>query len=185
MFDFDLISKLLGSFIAPLLARGADGLGRRVFKGKAPTREGGTIQQRFDAYEGLRRGCIELRTVLDVLWSLQTLRISGALISLPIQIRLLQRLTPLGAAVNDAFLAVALVGTREVVESVQDLAEALQAVAKDRQAPRSGVLRRIPDRVDWSGFDTALGQFVETSRADLGIRPLAKEVAPSTHTEGA
>ncbi len=183
MFEFDLISKLLGSFLAPLLARGAGDLGQRVFKGKGPARDGGTAEQRFDAYERLRRGCVELRTVLDVLWSLQTLRLSGALISVPIYLRLLHRITPLGAAVNDAFLAVALVGTRDVVESADELAEALQAVVKRRQADHFRRIQKTPGRADWSEFDTALGRFVETSRADLGIQPLTKEgmsVTPAT-----
>lgn len=156
MIEFGFISKLLESFLGPLLTRSAGELERRIFKGTQAAQDGGTLQQRFTAYEDLRRACVELRTVLDVLWSLQPLRFVGALVSLPIQFRLLHRITPLAAAVNDAFLAVAVVGRRDVVASAQGLAKGLQSVLESRKSAGAG--RRTAARhTDWSDFDEALG----------------------------
>jgi hypothetical protein len=174
VFEFDFISKLLGSLLSPLLTRSGEALGRRVFKSKESLSDGGTPEQRFAAYETLRRSCVELRTVLDVMWSLP-IRFTGAFVALPIHYRLLHRIPSLGAAVNDAFLGVAVVGRREAVEAAQALAEALQSVFKLREQASSRRPRRKSPRTDWSVFDEALAGFVAASRSDLGVQPLEKQ----------
>jgi hypothetical protein len=173
VFDFDLIYKLLGGVLSPLVTRVGEAWEKRVFKGKEGLADGGTAEQRFAAYESLRRACVEVRTVLDVLWSLPT-GFTGGLVALSIIRRLLHRIPTLAVAVNDAFLGVAMVGRGESIEAAQALAMALQSVIKQHERPASGRPRRSAVVTDWSDFDQALGGFVAASRSDLGIQPLGE-----------
>ncbi|AQX14860.1 hypothetical protein BCR15_01890 [Tessaracoccus lapidicaptus] len=171
--EFDLILKPLSTLATPLFLRLGQELQSKVLKNQA---DGGTPDQRFAAYERLRRSCVEIRTVLDILWSLPV-DLLGSLISLPLRFRLLHQLPAMGAAVNDAFLGVAVVGRPEVLESTMQLAEALQATlrAQERAAGSSKGRRRRKGRTDWSGFDEALADFVACCRSDLGIRAADKK----------
>ena len=171
MLEFDFISKLLMGLLSPALARGGKALERQVFKSKGITSDGGTPEQRFVAYERLRRTCVELRTFLDVLWSLPV-RFVGGLVSLPIHFRLLHRIPTLGAEVNDAFLGVAVVGRGEAAKAAQVLGDSLQAVLKQHEQAHAKRSRRAMVPTDWSSFDDAIGNFAAASRSDLGIRPL-------------
>ena len=99
-------------------------------------------------------------------------RLQSAIVSLPLHLRLLHQLPQQGAAVNDAFLGVAMVGQQEVVDSAGALAGALQAVSvtMTKGARGSRRVRRVGP--DWADFDAALGSYVSCCRGDLGIRAL-------------
>lgn len=144
--EYDLVLKPLVTLLTPTLTGLGQVLKSKVMKYGA---DGGTADQRFAAYEDLRRSCVELRTVLDVLWSLP-LDLVGVLISLPLRFRLIHQIPPLGAALNDAFLGVAVVGRREVLQSTKDLAEALQATLQEhgRTAGSSRRRRQRQGRTD-------------------------------------
>jgi hypothetical protein len=169
--EFDYIPKLLMSLLSPLLARSGEALQQRIFKKKEGLSDGGTSEQRFAAAETLRRACVELRTALDVLWSLPV-GFVGGLVSLSIIHRLLHRIPSLTVAVSDGFLGVAMVGRREVVEAAEGVASALQMVLKQHEVPASGRSQRRRVVTDWTDFDQALSHFVGAARSDLGIQML-------------
>ena len=171
MIEFDFITKLLTILLSPALARSGQALQERVFKRKPGLAEGGTSEQRFTAYERLRRACVELRTALDVLWSLPT-GFVGGLVSLSIVYRLLHRIPALTVAANDGFLGVAVVGRQDAVVAASAIATGLQSAIKQHDPAASGRSRKKGVVTDWTDFDQALGRFVAVSRSDLGIQPL-------------
>lgn len=159
-------SDLAASFLTSL----GTSAGKRALELAQGPAAGGTPDQRFAVYERLRRECVAIRTTLDVLWSVP-LRFPGVAITLPLHVRLVHRLPQQGAEVNDAFLAVAMVGARDVVTSAMALAEALQGVTppKTRGSRRPAGDRGRPD---WAEFDAALQAFVVSCRRDLAIEVL-------------
>lgn len=92
--------------------------------------------------------------------------------SLPLHVRLLDRIPAQGAAFNDACLGVAMVGQREVVNATEVLAQALQSVSHERTQNAQSRRRSRQARPDWSAFDAALRDYVVCCREDLGIRVL-------------
>lgn len=166
-------ARVIGDVASYIFTRGGEALGRRAVSATQGTPSGGTAEQRFGAYERLRRESVAIRTTLDVLWSLP-LNLRGGIISLPLHIRLLHQVPGQGAALNDAFLGVAMVGEHDVVKSADVLARALQSVSQERERQvRSRRRNSLPDRPDWTDFDAALREYVACCREDLGIRALA------------
>jgi hypothetical protein len=169
--EFDFVTRLLTILLSPALSRSGQALQERVFGKKKGLTDGGTPEQRFTAYEKLRRACVELRTTLDVLWSLPT-GFVGGLVALSIIYRQLHRIPSLAAAANDGFLGVAVVGSQDAVEAASAIATGLQAAINQHHPTGSGQSRNKVVVTDWTVFDQALGRFVAFSRSDLGIQPL-------------
>lgn len=170
LFDFGLVNLIVSKLLSPSLARAGRALERGILKDEALA-EGGTHEQRLLAYEALRRSCVELRTVLQILYSLPLRRLAS-IVSLPLRWRLIHRLPELSVAVNDALLGVAMVGRREAVEAAATLVSRLQALAEERNRAGSQPSRKARSAPDWQSFDVTLSQFVSVARSDLGIRPL-------------
>lgn len=168
----EVVTGVAGELATALLTRLGLALGSRALQLTQGPPAGGTPEQRFVAYERLRRECVGLRTTLDILWSVPV-RLPGAVVSLPLHLRLLRRLPQQGAEVNDAFLGLAMVGEREVVDSATALAKALQGVSTTMGKQRSGRRGHADQaRPDWTEFDAALQTFVFCCRRDLGIEAL-------------
>lgn len=171
MFELELV-KVIGDLASHFLTRGGEALGRRALAATQGPPTGGTVEQRFGAYERLRRESVEIRTTLDILWSMP-LSLPGAFVSLPLHMRLLHRIPAQGAALNDAFLGVAMVGQSEVVKAADALARAFQSVSQEMER-RARIRRRSKQaRPDWTAFDAALRDYVSFCRQDLGIQALA------------
>lgn len=170
VFGFDFINLVLSKLLSPLLTRGGRAIERGILRNET-LEEGGTDDQRMLAYESLRRACVELRTVLQVLWSFPEGRLMG-IVALPLRYRLIHRLPDLAVVVNDAFLGVAVVGRREAVDAAATMAKALQAVTEGHNRELSRRSRSERSAGDWRAFDYALSQFVAATRRDLGIRAL-------------
>lgn len=170
VFELELV-KVIGDVASFILTRGGEALGRRALAATQGPPTGGSVEQRLAAYERLRRESIEIRTTLDILWSMP-MTLQGALVSLPLYIRLLHRIPTQGAAMNDAFLGVAMVGQCHVVKAADSLARAFQSVSHEvERRPRSR-WRNKRVRPDWTSFDSALREYVSRCREDLGIQAL-------------
>ena len=74
---------------------------------------------------------------------------------------------------NDAVLAVAMVGRRETVEAAATMAERLRVLAETGSRTASGPSHVESSAAEWASFDEALSQFASVARLDLGLRPLA------------
>lgn len=167
----EVVTGVAGDLATALLTRLGLALGSRALQLTQDPPASGTPEQRFVAYERLRRECVGLRTTLDILWSVPA-RLPGAVVSLPLHLRLLHQLPQQGAEVNDAFLGLAMVGEREVVNSATALAKALQGVST-KMGQRCRRRRNAGQaRPDWTEFDAALQTFVLCCRRDLGMEAL-------------
>lgn len=165
-------ARVVGDVASYILTRGGEAVGRRVLSATQSTPAGGTVGQRFAAYERLRRESVAIRTTLDVLWSIP-LDLRRVMISLPLHIRLLHRIPEQGAALNDAFLGVAMVGQHDVIQAADVLARAFQSVSQEKERQVRTRRRNRPVRPDWTDFDAALREYVACCREDLGIQALA------------
>lgn len=168
------IAAIVAGVTTSLLAPVGDSLGKRIVSAVQGSPGGGSMEQQFGAYEQLRRRSVELRATLDILWSMPV-TVPGAIVGLPLRVRLVQRIPAQGAALNDAFLGVAMVGEQEVVKAAASLAQALQSVGRQvARQPRTGRRSHSQQaRLDWAVFDGALQHYVACCRADLGIKALA------------
>lgn len=179
MFESEIAAVVAGvtaSFLAPV----GDSLGKRFVSAVQRSPGGGSMEQRFGSYEQLRRCSVELRTTLDILGSMPATG-PGSIVGLPLRIQLVRQIPAQGAALNDAFLGVAMVGEQEVVKAAGRLAQALQPVGQQSDGEPQTVRRSKQARPDWTAFDAALQDYLACCRADLGIKALADlEANPAT-----
>ena len=179
MFELGLITTLLSKVLSPLLARSGTAIERRVFKDEKGLANGGSTEERKLAYDALRHGFVELRTMLEVIWALESAALPAAIVAIPMLYSLTQRLPDVAVELNDAFLGVTSVGRREAVEAAIQVATELRAITDYHSRGRSGRRARRGSAGEWQGFDTALSQFVAVARNDLGIQPLNLVAAES------
>lgn len=171
MFELEL-ARVIGDAASSLLTLGGEALGRHAVSASRRAPAGGTVEQRFAAYERLRRESVRTRTTLDVLWSIP-LDLRRVMISLPLYLRLLREIPEQISVLNDAFLGVAMVGHHDVVQAADVLSRALQSVSQEMERRVGNQRRDRSGRPDWADFDVALREYVACCREDLGIQALA------------
>lgn len=129
---------------------------------------GGPHEERRIAYADFRWAVVEFRTSLSVL-SLAPLRFVGALWTLPIHLRAINRTPALTARMLDSFLEINAVGQKPTIDAAGEVLMALSS-AVDTYSATSG-RRRVagrPQVADALGkLDVALAEFTLAVRQDL------------------
>ena len=166
------VSETLAKFwVERLSAIGLAALvtGLKSRHGEGDAAAGGPHEERRIAYAGFRRAVVEFRTSLSVL-SMAPLRLVGALWTLPIHLRAMNRTPVIAARMLDSFLEVTLVGQQSTIEAAEEVLVALSS-AVDTYSATSG-RRRDAGRQEVADalgkLDVALAEFTLAVRRDLG-----------------
>jgi len=152
----------------------AIGLGTLVarlksLQGKDDATAGGPPEERRIAYADFRRAVVEFRTSVSVL-SMVPLRFAGALWTLPIHLRVINRTPAITVRMLDSFLEINAVGQKPTIDAAGEVLAALSS-AVDTYAATSA-RRRAAGRTEVGEaigkLDVALAEFTLAVRRDLG-----------------
>jgi hypothetical protein len=157
------IERLSAIGLAAIVAR------FKAKQGSADATAGGPHEERRIAYKDFRRAVIEFRTTLSVL-SMAPLRLVGALWTLPIHLRAMNRTPAITARILDSFLEVHAVGQKPTIQAAEDvltaLSSAVDAYSATSARRRGHGNKDVSDGL--SNVDVALADFALTVRQDLG-----------------
>jgi hypothetical protein len=157
------VERLSAIGLAALVAR------LKAKQGSADATAGGPHEERRIAYKDFRHAVVEFRTSLSVL-SMAPLRLVGALWTLPIHLRAMNRTPAITVRILDSFLEVNAVGQKPTIQAAEDvltaLSSAVDAYSATSARRRGEGNKEVADAL--SNVDVALADFALAIRQDLG-----------------
>jgi len=171
----DLTSWIAEAMAKPLIeGLSAIGMGALVtrlksLQSKGDATAGGPPEERRVAYAEFRRAVVEFRTSVSVL-SMAPLRFAGALWTLPIHLRAINRTPAITVRMLDSFLEINAVGQKPTIDAAGEVLVALSSAVDTYAATsaRRGAAGRLEVGEAIGKLDVALAEFTLAVRRDLG-----------------